>query len=83
MWVVLAPITTLAVLLSLKQLRKSAQSNNFESIIQSTATSFATMGGNPELKVKWPKKNPDGSIAEETDEASDWKDIYQQVAIER
>jgi hypothetical protein len=62
MWIILAPITTLAVLLSLKQLRKSAQSNNFESIIQSTATSFATMGGNADMRVKWPKKGEDGQL---------------------
>ena len=83
MWVILAPITTLALLVSLKQLRKSAQSNNFESIIQSTATSFATMGGNPEMRVKWPKKNADGSVVEGADESQDWKEIYQQVANER
>jgi hypothetical protein len=41
------------------------------------------MGGNPEMRVKWPKKNPDGSLAEGTDEGSEWKDIYQQVTSER
>lgn len=41
------------------------------------------MGGNPELKVKWPKKNGEGSVTESTSDNQDWKDIYQQVANER
>lgn len=78
MWVLLAPLSTLALLLLFKQLKNSAQSNNFESVIQ-LAKGKLSIGSSAdkayELSGRWPGK---ASAAKE--EQENWKQIYENVA---
>jgi hypothetical protein len=62
-WVVVAPFATLAFLIIMKNLKNSAQSSNFGSVIAMTKNkmNFSPTSFAAESRGKWPSKQKQGS----------------------